>query len=127
MNRALLILGEPGSGKTTMLLELARHALACAERDPDEPIPVVFDLSSWTRREQPISEWLVEEFYAKYGIPKGVAVDWIENNDLLLLLDGLDEVRLEQREACVQALNRFRQEHGLHPRSCVALLQITRV
>jgi hypothetical protein len=33
----------------------------------------------------------------------------------LLLLDGLDEVKLECREACVQAINEFRQEHGLAP------------
>jgi len=34
----LLILGEPGSGKTTMLLELARDTIARAEKDPNEPI-----------------------------------------------------------------------------------------
>jgi len=34
----------------------------------------------------------------------------VENDELLLLLDGLDEVALERREACVQALNEFSQE-----------------
>ena len=34
---------------------------------------------------------------------------------MLLLLDGLDEVKQEYREACVKALNDFRQEHGLTP------------
>ena len=42
MGRHLLILGEPGSGKTTMLLELARDAIARAVGDPTQPIPVVF-------------------------------------------------------------------------------------
>jgi hypothetical protein len=36
----LLILGRPGSGKTTMLLELARDLIARAEHDPRLPIPV---------------------------------------------------------------------------------------
>ncbi|HEY86324.1 MAG TPA: ATP-binding protein [Chloroflexi bacterium] len=47
MGQALLILGEPGSGKTTMLLELARDTIALAEKDPAQPIPVIFNLSSW--------------------------------------------------------------------------------
>src|SRR5205823_2709689 len=41
----LLILGEPGSGKTTMLLELARALIERAEVDETLPIPVVFPLA----------------------------------------------------------------------------------
>ena len=37
----LLILGSPGAGKTTLVLELARHVLACAEVVDTLPIPVV--------------------------------------------------------------------------------------
>ena len=113
MNRALLILGEPGSGKTTMLLELARDTIARAEEDLTLPIPVAFNLSSWAEKRQPIVEWLVEELNIKYYIPKRIARPWVDNDDLLLLLDGLDELKLEYREACVKKINTFRQEHGL--------------
>ena len=41
-NGALLILGAPGAGKTTMLLDLARQAIERAQTDPLSPIPVVF-------------------------------------------------------------------------------------
>jgi hypothetical protein len=34
---------------------------------------------------------------------------------VLPLLDGLDEVKLESRTACVEAINEFRQSHGLLP------------
>jgi len=115
MGRNLLILGAPGSGKTTMLLELARDTIVRAEQDLSQPIPVVFNLSSWADKRQPIADWLVEELNTKYNIPKRVARPWVENDDLLLLLDGLDEVRLEHREACVKAINDFRQEYGLIP------------
>lgn len=111
MNGALLILGEPGSGKTTVLLELVRDMIGRAERDPTEPIPVVFNLSSWAENRQPIAEWLVDELNTKYSIPKRIARPWVENDDLLLLFDGLDEVRAENREECVKAINDFRQEH----------------
>ena len=113
MNKALLILGEPGSGKTTMLLELARDTIARAEQDLTQPIPVVFNLSSWTNAKQSIADWLEAELNSKYNIPRKIARPWIGEDDLLLLLDGLDEVKADQRDACVEAINAFRREHGL--------------
>jgi DNA polymerase III delta prime subunit len=116
--RTLLILGEPGSGKTNSLLQLARELIARAEQDVDCPIPVVFNLSSWTPTQrqgmktvpQSIAEWLVEELRTKYEIPKKIAADWVQKQQLLLLLDGLDEVKQEHRSLCVNALNTFQQE-----------------
>jgi hypothetical protein len=108
MNRALLILGEPGSGKTTMLLELARDTIARAEQDLIQPIPVVFNLSSWADPKQSIADWLVQELHDKYDVHKKITRSWIDSDDLLLLLDGLDEVKAERRETCVKAINDFR-------------------
>ncbi|MBE7555759.1 MAG: NACHT domain-containing protein [Anaerolineales bacterium] len=113
MGRALLILGEPGSGKTVTLLELARDAIACAEQDPIQPIPAVFNLSSWAEKRQSLVNWLVDELDARYQIPKKIGHVWIEQNKLLLLLDGLDEVAPAHQSACVAAINKFRQEYGL--------------
>jgi predicted NACHT family NTPase len=50
LDRALLILGAPGAGKTTLLLTLAHDLLIRAAQDPEQPIPVVFPLSSWAER-----------------------------------------------------------------------------
>lgn len=117
MGEAMLILGEPGSGKTTMLLELARDAIAQAQTDPVQPIPVVFNLSSWPSRlkgtsaSSRLEEWLIDELNTKYTIPRKIAETWVRENSLLLLLDGLDEVAPERREECVKAINEFRQEH----------------
>jgi predicted NACHT family NTPase len=43
----LLILGEPGAGKSTQLLELAYHLVEQAEHDATHPLPVLLPLSSW--------------------------------------------------------------------------------
>jgi len=43
----LLILGEPGCGKTTTLLDVARTLLDRSEADIKERVPVVLNLSSW--------------------------------------------------------------------------------
>ena len=52
--RTLLILGEPGAGKTTTLLTLAQKLV---EQDQEtQRLPVVFNLSSW--QHGPIETWL---------------------------------------------------------------------
>ena len=43
----LLILGEPGAGKTTELISLAHDLIARAVEDDTVPIPIIFELSSW--------------------------------------------------------------------------------
>ncbi|MCB0172310.1 MAG: tetratricopeptide repeat protein [Anaerolineae bacterium] len=112
MNRALLILGEPGSGKTMSLLALARDTIAEAEVNPTKPIPVVFNLSSWSVSQKPIKVWLVDELKIRYQIPSEISESWINNRELLLLLDGLDEVKSGDREPCVLAINAFGYYYG---------------
>jgi hypothetical protein len=112
MGRSLLILGAPGSGKTTMLLELARQLIARAREDVTQPIPMVFNFASWTEK-LTLADWLAQELNNLYSVPRKTAPDWVKGNKLLLLLDGLDEVRQESRAKCVEAINEFRKEHGL--------------
>ena len=109
--RSLLILGEPGSGKTITLLQLTRDLIARAEQDVNHLIPVVFNLSSWNGK-QSIADWLVEELNTKYQIPKSVGKQWVAQQKLLLLLDGLDEVAADKRDECVVSLNYFQQTQG---------------
>ncbi len=110
--RTLLILGEPGTGKTTTLLELTRDLISRAEQNVDLLLPVVLNLSSWANKRQKIEEWLVDELNSpKYSIPKKIAQDLVKQEQLILLLDGLDEVTVEYQEQCVQALNRFRKKY----------------
>ncbi|UCG22742.1 MAG: NACHT domain-containing protein [Chloroflexota bacterium] len=108
-HQSLLILGEPGSGKTTMLLDLARSTIARANEDVSEPMPVVLNLSSWTG--QHLADWLIDELNQKYRIPKKDGRGWVKDDKLLLLLDGLDEVNPGRQSDCVNAIRFFRQEH----------------
>jgi DNA polymerase III delta prime subunit len=109
----LLILGSPGSGKTTMLLELARTLIERAQQEETHPIPVVFNLSSWAEKQPPLADWLVEELNARYDVPRKVGQAWIDHDQVLPLLDGLDEVRQDARDACVAAINAYRKEHDM--------------
>jgi len=113
VERSVLILGQPGSGKTTTLLTLVSELVARAEKQPALPIPVVFHLSSWVDPKQSLDTWLVNELNDKYRIPKKIGKDWLAHQRLLLLLDGLDEVKAEHRNICVEAINQFGKETGL--------------
>ncbi|MCL4253590.1 MAG: protein kinase, partial [Anaerolineae bacterium] len=112
MNGKLLILGDPGGGKTTSLLSLTRELLMRAELDDQHPIPVVFNLSSWGDKQLSLEEWLIDELNSKYQVPRKVGAKWVTDDELLLLLDGLDEVNATARDNCVRAINHFRSEHG---------------
>src|SRR5215469_4912043 len=108
----LLILGEPGAGKTTLLLELARDLLKRAKDDEEAPMPVVLLLSSWATRKLPLEQWIAEELKVKYDIHSPIGKAWVEANQLLLLLDGLDEVALDALPTCIDAINAY--YHQVH-------------
>lgn len=111
----LLMLGEPGSGKTTQLLILARELIERAVVDAQQPIPVIFNLSSWAQKKIPLAHWLIDELNVKYQVPLKLAQMWVEQDAILPLLDGLDEVSDRAREECVISINAYRQQHGLLP------------
>ena len=109
----LLILGEPGSGKTVSLLEITRLLIARCQADDTHPIPVVFNLSSWDAKQQLFENWLIDELHNKYQVSRMVASQWVKSSSLALLLDGLDEIDTSHREAAVRAINTFLSDHGL--------------
>jgi MFS family permease len=114
----LLILGAPGAGKTTTLLEIASELCDRALNHPDEPIPVLFNLSAWKDDKQAISgartssfaDWLVAELNDKRGVRVDIGKHWLENHQILPLLDGLDELEPTRQERCVQAINQFLEQ-----------------
>lgn len=102
----LLILGEPGSGKTTTLLELVSILIKRAVIDSKERIPIVLNLSSWNKK-QTLIEWIVDRLSTDYSVPKKIGKIWLDKSYLIPLLDGLDEVKTENQAECVEAINRY--------------------
>lgn len=104
---SLPTLGDPGSGKTTTLLDLTRSLIIEAEADSEKAVPVVFNLFTWSNKRPPISIWLAEELRLRYQIPRQREDQWLKKGRLILLLDGLDEVVVEARAACIEAIKRY--------------------
>jgi DNA polymerase III delta prime subunit len=115
LGKQLLILGEPGAGKTTLLMELAQHLLNEAQQSPTQSMPIVFHLSTWVVEHPALTIWLVDELYKRYGVPRRLGRMWVETDQVIPLLDGLDEVPSEQRDSCVAAINAFHDDHGVQP------------
>lgn len=113
-NQELMILGEPGSGKSTQLYKLAQYLLQKAEDEQTRPLPIVFSLSSWAVKRAPLSMWMMEQLNQVYQVPRGLARQWVHDQQIIPLLDGLDEMEEKARPHCIKEINRYHQEH-LHP------------
>ncbi|MFD1149992.1 NACHT domain-containing protein, partial [Saccharothrix hoggarensis] len=92
---ALLIVGKPGSGTSTLLRDLAGALLAAAEADPDEPVPVLLDLPAEPVRGtadvvRPFTGWLLSALAERYGVEPGTALRWLADHRLVLLFDRVD-------------------------------------
>ena len=103
----LLILGDPGSGKTTTMVDLATVLIKRAYYESEQSIPVMFNLSSWQDTRQNINDWLLSELKSKYGVKPEKGKIWLEERKLLPLLDALDELPPRRQEPVVQAINEW--------------------
>jgi hypothetical protein len=94
----VVILGEPGAGKTALLLRLTLNLLRT--REPGHPVPVLLRLPTWNPMEITLAQWTADRLEADYGHRRPVPAE-----HLLLILDGLDEMPPERRRRAVQAIS----------------------
>lgn len=105
----LLIVGQPGSGKTTELLKFATLMTDHAEGLEDAPIPVLLELSTWQDDGTTLEQWVARRLKRLYNIDHTIALEWLHNEKLILLLDGLNEVGFSNQARCIERLNQFLQ------------------
>jgi len=120
--RRLVVLGEPGAGKSMLVLRLTVDLLTSAQKqlaqEPDkaEPVrvPVLVSISGWDPR-QPLSEWLAGRLAADYpvlrrtvtgpdGQPRSLAAELVATGRILPILDGLDEITDTQHPAALAGI-----------------------
>jgi hypothetical protein len=107
--RRLVILGGPGTGKTTLAVQLLLELLR--SRRDDEPVPVLLSVASWDTRSFPrLQDWLTVRLAQDYPslraaelgaeLPRTLAT----GRHILPVLDGLDELPNSARAATISAL-----------------------
>lgn len=111
--RRLTVLGEPGSGKTVLLIRLLLGLLEA--RAEGEPVPVLLPLASWDAATLPFPQWLAQQLtrdYPMLGLSaaapggSGISVGALVEADLVLpLLDGLDELPPRSRALALDGIN----------------------
>lgn len=102
----VLLVGQPGSGKSTALVRFLLKAVKQARQDPQAPIPVLIELRRYNAQSRLLT--LIQDNLKRLGL-KGADIEELRVADrpFLLLLDGLNE--LPSRQALVNLRN-FRED-----------------
>ncbi|HKS45793.1 MAG TPA: BTAD domain-containing putative transcriptional regulator [Amycolatopsis sp.] len=106
----LVVLGEPGAGKTVLAILLTLGLLA--DRTPGDPTPVLLSLTSWNPRRDHLRTWLARRLLEEYpglGNTKvyghDAATRLVTDERVIPVLDGLDETPPGLHAAAIDALD----------------------
>ncbi|CQR61097.1 Hypothetical Protein SAV [Streptomyces leeuwenhoekii] len=108
--RRLVIVGEPGAGKTALAILLVRELLR--DPEPGEPVPVLLDLASWNPRREPLAPWMARRIHEDYPAlrdhetyGRDAARKLVAEGRVLPVLDGLDEIPADLRPEALASVN----------------------
>ena len=87
----LVILGEPGAGKTVLAMELLIGLLERRKEDPDIPVPVLVSAAAYNTRHL-WEEWLASHLAQRFSMPGETVARLLRDRRILPVMDGLDEM-----------------------------------
>jgi hypothetical protein len=90
----LLLIGEAGSGKTTILLFAALDLLT---QDHNYQLPLMLHLATW-KSDFEFEEWYERNVAESYNLSRAFAKTLILKQDILPFLDGFDEIGEDHRD-----------------------------
>ena len=95
-SKRLIVLGQPGAGKTVLAIELVLQLLRKGEENPGADVlagrvPVRFSVASWLPG-QNLRKWVTQRLVLDYGLAPVIVQDLVDGRRVLPVLDGLDEL-----------------------------------
>jgi len=102
----LLLIGAPGAGKTTLMLQLVLDLL---DSEPDA-LPVLLNLATWSSEYITLEAWLKKILPAELGVSEKYSQEIMQQGRLILLFDGFDEIREDARADCLEAIGRYGED-----------------
>lgn len=103
--RSFVILGAPGSGKTTILMHLALELLK-DNKIKEKKTPCLLNMSSW-EPSKTLEQWIIEEGAKTYHTSPALIERWLNDRRFILLLDGFDEISSDYLSECINTVNSF--------------------
>ena len=105
----LMVLGQPGAGKSTFLRKIGLEALKGKKGGLEHArIPVFIELKSFKSSQIDIEELIVKEFtICGFPFSKEFITKALEQGKLLILLDGLDEVPTVNTDEVISKIQDF--------------------
>jgi predicted NACHT family NTPase len=105
----LMVLGGPGAGKSTFLRKMGLEALKVKKVGfKHSCIPVFIELKRFTSSEINIEKFIIEEFrICGFPVPEKFTAKALEQGELLILLDGLDEVPSQNLNETISQIQNF--------------------
>lgn len=101
-SRRLVVLGEPGSGKTVLAVGFVLDRIA--RRQPGDRVPVLFPLAGWQAEQESLREWMASHLAVTHpGAPW--APKLLRAGLVLPVFDGLDEMPEASWAAALRRLN----------------------
>jgi hypothetical protein len=113
----LVVLGEPGAGKTVLALLLTLELLK--RRQAGGPVALLVGLAAWNPTKVHLHEWLARRLTEDYPALKhpsfgpDAALELITNERVLPVLDGLDELPEPLRAYAISEIERARADRPL--------------
>lgn len=102
--RCTVVIGAPGSGKTTLLYHLSSQVLQSKDAVGTSLIPLPLSCHTWSS-DLSFETWISNEARSRFSVSYATIRSWTNRGLLFLLLDGLDEIRLDARMSFVTGLN----------------------
>jgi hypothetical protein len=109
----LVVLGEPGAGKSMLVLRLVLQLLE--RRGEHDPVPVLLPVATWDPA-QPLDEWIAARLAtdnrwlagtveAPGGARRTLARELVAGGMILPILDGLDEISPARHSTALAAIS----------------------